>query len=351
MRDPYQVLGVARSADISDIKQAYRALAKRYHPDLAPNSAEAGNRFKEISLAYGLLSNSGKRAEYDRGIITADGRRTPKGRAEARTAGSAAARSNDNPASRAKKSATSQKASGAQPRPRPRPQHQPHSGPSRTASGDSASFKIKADEVVNDLFASVKARSKTQAPQSGADQTYTLTISFEEAARGTIRRVKLPDDKRLDVKIPAGVENRQIIRLRGQGAPGLGGGEAGDALIEIDVAPHKHFSRKGHDVLLTVPIGVDEAILGAKIMVPTLEGPVAIKVPPQSNTDTVLSIPGAGFPLPGDGPAKKLGNQLVVLKVILPPKDDTSFTRMIKKWAAQNPYEVTREFDFSGPSR
>lgn len=347
MRDPYSVLGVNRKAKIEDIKQAYRALAKRYHPDLVQDDGDCGGQFKEISSAYGLLSNSAKRAEYDKGEICADGRPTSKARAEARKQRSKSRSDGPIAASRARPSPKPKPKKASKPKPEPEAmQEEP-----RKPSAQSASFKIKADEVVNELFANVKAKARPKESQVGRDETYALAISFEDSARGTSRRVKMPDGKRLNVKIPAGVRCGQQIRLRGQGNAGLNGGSAGDALIEISVEAHKHFSRKGHDVVLTVPIGVDEAILGSKVMVPTLDGPVAIKIPPQSNTDTVLSIQGKGFPLPSDGPTRQLGNQLVVLKVVLPPKADATFSRVVKKWAAQNPYEVAREFDFSAPSR
>jgi DnaJ-class molecular chaperone len=319
MRDPYSVLGVNRQANIEDIKQAYRALAKQYHPDIAQNTLRSSSVFQEISQAYGLLSNAQKRADFDQGSIQADGSVTRKSKTR------------------------------PQPRPKPTVKSKIKTEPTKEPKGPN--LRAKADEVVNDLFANVKARAKQSATKDGSDEVYALTISFEESARGTNRRVKLPDGHRLDVKIPAGVQNGQQIRLRGQGEKGSGNGESGDALIEISIAEHKHFSRREHDVFLTLPIGVDEAIMGAKVMVPTLEGAVAIAVPPNSNTDTTLCLKGMGFPHPGNGPTRRLGNQYIQLKVVLPPSEDTSFAQVIRKWADRNPYNVRREFDFSGGSR
>jgi DnaJ-class molecular chaperone len=333
MRDPYSVLGVSRQANIEDIKQAYRALAKQYHPDIAQNTLQSSSVFQEISQAYGLLSNAQKRSDFDQGSIQADGSATRK--------------------SKTRPQPTSPQAQRPQQaaRPRPMPAQRPKAKPEPTKEPKGPNLRAKADDVVNDLFANVKARAKQSATKDGSDETYALEISFEESARGTNRRVKLPGGRRLDVKIPAGVQSGQQIRLRGQGEKGSGNGESGDALIEISIADHKHFSRKEYDVFLTLPIGVDEAILGAKVMVPTLEGAVAIAVPPNSNTDTTLCLKGMGFPHPGNGPTRRLGNQYIQLKVVLPPSEDTSFAQVIRKWADRNPYNVRREFDFSGGSR
>jgi DnaJ-class molecular chaperone len=202
-----------------------------------------------------------------------------------------------------------------------------------------------ADDILSDIFTTVRPSHTEVAAEDGRDVNYTLDISFEESALGLTRRVKLPDGRRLEVEIPKGVKNGQRIRLRGEGTQGKGEGLPGDALIKIGVEPHPFFSRSGNDINLTLPVTVDEAVLGAKVMVPTLTDPVAITVPPGSNTDTRIVVDDMGF-APDTGEAdQKNGDQVIILKVILPSPKDTVFSRLVRRWATKNPYNVRDEFD------
>ena len=172
----------------------------------------------------------------------------------------------------------------------------------------------------------------------GADVSYVLDVDFLEAALGCRRRVETANAKSLDVKVPAGTRDGQTLRLKGQGLLGVGGGGAGDALIDVAIKAHAQFSRRGNDVLMEVPVSVPEAVLGARIEVPTIDGTVSVSVPEGSNTGTVLRLRGKGFGRPGGG----RGDQLVTLKAVLPGKRDRAFTEFVDNWGPKNPYTVRR---------
>ena len=254
MRDPYQILGVARDADQDTIKKAFRKLAKKLHPDLNPGNKKVEQEFKEVNAAYDLLSDPQKRARFDRGEIDASGAERPERsfyRAYAEGGGNAKYRE--------------------------------------------AEFgEFSAEDILSELFG--RGRRNRQPPRMrGEDVTYTLAVSFVDAANGAKKRVTLADGKTLDVTIPPGTEHGQTLRLKGQGMPGVGGGPAGDAYVEIQVEPHAFFTRKDSNVHLEVPVTLPEAVLGATLTVPTVDGKVSIKVPPGSNTGTTLRLKGRGI--------------------------------------------------------
>lgn len=287
MKDPYEVLGVARTATEAEIRTAYRKLAKEHHPDLNPGKPAAELRFKEISSAYGILGDAEKRARFDRGEIDASGaeRVDPRGfyRDFAEDAGRAKYRRAD------------------------------------------AFDEVGLDDLFAEAFA---AQGRRGAHGRGADVRYELAVQFLDAVRGTVTRVAMPDGKMLDVTIPAGVADGQVLRLKGQGLPGLGAkAPSGDALVSIHVVPHPAFHRDGDDLILELPVTIQEAVLGAKIDVPTAKGPVSLTIPPNSTQTTRLRLKGRGI---GDG------DQYVVLKLVLPPDAEPELAAFLKGWAPKS---------------
>ncbi len=290
MRDPYDVLGVSRSASDAEIKSAFRKLAKTYHPD-SNKSADAPKRFSEATNAYDLLSDKDKRARFDRGEIGPDGNPRFQG-----FGGGAA-------------------------------------GGGRSGFdgfGGEGSFKFKpgsstsfgSDDPFADLFSELRgfgggSRRAPPEPTPGGNLTGTMRVTFAEAMLGERKRVDL-GGRVLDVNVPPGIEDGKQVRLRGQGLESSDGGPKGDAIITISVEPHPLFERSGRNLTLDLPISFDEAVLGAKVKVPTLEGSVALSIPPGSNSGTTMR-------LRGKGPAMKAGSRgdiLVRLMVVLP--DDVS---------------------------
>ncbi len=302
MKDPYAVLGVSREAGKSDIKKAYRRLAKELHPDLNPDDSIVEQRFKEVTAAYDLLSDDEKRAQYDRGQINADG-----------------SQRHDFAYRRAR-----ERAAGAE------------------GAGGFGFTEMDAEDIFSELFG---RRGGRRGPQKmrGKDVTYDMTVPFLEAAAGTKRRVSLYDGKSLEVKIPAGCEDGQTLRLKGQGMPGLGGGAAGDAFVTVSVEPHPLFERKDADVYLDVPITLGEAVLGGTITIPAVSGgSLALKVPAGSNTGTVLRLKGKGLPVKG---AKRHGDQYARLRVVLPSKPDKDLRDFVEQWSEANAYEVRKDLE------
>jgi DnaJ-class molecular chaperone len=286
---------VARDADQDAIKKAFRKLAKKLHPDLNPGNKKVEQEFKEVNAAYDLLSDPQKRARFDRGEIDASGAERPERsfyRAYAEGGGNAKYRE--------------------------------------------AEFgEFSAEDILSELFG--RGRRSRQAQRTrGEDVTYTLTVSFVDAANGAKKRVTLADGKTLDVTIPPGTEHGQTLRLKGQGMPGVGGGPAGDAYVEIHVEPHAFFTRKDSSVHLEVPVTLPEAVLGASLTVPTVDGKVSIKVPPGSNTGTTLRLKGRGIL---DRKSGQRGDQYVTLKVVLPERPDPELAQFLERWSATHGYD------------
>ena len=304
MKDPYQVLGVARGASADKIKQTYRTLARELHPDVNPGDSKAEERFKEITAAYDFLSDADKRAKFDRGEIDASGAHIRRARA----------------------------------------------GAHHKAGGFAGDFDFGGDP--NEILAEMMRRKEkgrrtwgnpwgfgadeppASSAKPGQDAHHSLKVSFTEAAAGVTKRVTLATGKSLDVRIPPGSVDGQTLRLKSQGFPGILGGAAGDAFIDIKVDPHSHLVQRDQDFILDFPISIQEAVLGAKVTVPTADGQVAVTIPPGSNTGTVLRLKGKGI----KGPSGT-GDQLVTLKVVL-PDSDPEFKTFVEKWgekAAYNP--------------
>ena len=285
MTDPYEILGIQRTADESAIRAAYRKLAKKHHPDVNPGQPNAAAKFGEISAAHELLSDKDKRARFDRGEIDDAGHDVPPRRPYYR----------DTPG---------------------QDRYEPAGGFSQE---DLEAFFARQ-------FGQAGRRSDWGAsgqPRSGRDMQYSLTVSFVDAASGTTRRLELPDGKTLDVRIPPGTEDGHVLRLRGQGGPGFNGAPAGDALIEITVAPDPRFHRDGDDIVTDVPVSLKEAVLGTSLEVPTIHGSVRLSIPPGSGTGTRLRLRGKGI---------RQGHQFVRLQVVLPSGDEPELAAFLKTW-------------------
>lgn len=297
MRDPYEVLGVSRTASQQDIKSAYRKLARTLHPDLNPGDPKAEDKFKEASSAYDLLSDEMKRARYDRGEIDASGQERRRAGGGGRAGGGFGG-----------------------------------FGGGRTAGGGKRfTFEdiFGDDEGFADIFARSRGPGGRQhsAPQRGGDTRYRLHVSFEEAALGATKTVTLSSGKKVNVKVPPASEDGRTLRLKGMGRPGLRGGADGDALVEVKVKPHEVFTRDGLTVIADIPVSLNEAVEGGKIRVPTIDGTVQVSVPEGSNTGTVLRLRGKG--LPGEDGAR--GDQLCRLKIVLDDPKDPKLVALVKK--------------------
>ena len=293
MKDPYETLGVERTATADEIRKTYRRLAKQLHPDINPGDKAGEARFKEISAAYDLLSDEEKRRRFDAGEIDASGAERPRERFYRDFAGAG----------------------------------------QETAYDTRAGFADFAD--TDGLFAELFRRQRRTA--RGADLHFHLVVDFLDAVNGGARQVTLPDGGSLSVTIPAGIEDGQTLRLRGKGAPSPGEGAPGDALIEISVRPHKFFAREGDDIRLELPVTLKEAALGAKIKAPTPTGAVMLTVPKGANTGTVLRLKGKGVQRPGGR-----GDELVTLKIMLPDEPDPELEAFLTGWTPKADYDPRR---------
>lgn len=284
--DPYEVIGVKRDASQKDIQAAYRRRAKKLHPDLNPGDAKAEEEFKELSAAYDILGDEEKRARFDRGEIDASGAEAP-----------------------------------------PRQYYRDFSGADASAYQQGASFNdADFDDILGGFFS---RRAGQNARRRGADVRYSFQIDFLDAVNGATRKMTMPDGKTLEVRIPPGAHDGQALRLRGQGAPGQGGGEAGDALIELHVRPHPMFRRDGDDIRFDLPISLTEAVNGGKVRVPTPSGPVIATVPENTSSGKTLRLKGKG--VAGKNGAR--GDAYVTLKIVLPDRPDPELKAFVSQWA------------------
>jgi len=301
MQNLYNILGVKKMSSQADVKKAYRALAKELHPDLNKNDETIADKFKQVSAAYAILGDEEQRGKYDRGEIDENG--------------------NDKA-----------------------PSFGAGFGRGRGFGGRSTSdFDVdEAEGVFSEFFRFTgggrgrggRAGSnpyQNSARSRGLDISYEITVGFEESITGGTRRVKLNDDRNVDIKIPAGIKDGQVIRLSGQGGPGLGSAPKGDALVEIRVAKHPYYRRVGNDIHLELPISFDEAILGGDIKVPTPRGKLTVRVPRNSSSGKKLRLKGKGVETK-DG----AGNMYVALKIMGPPRRDPELEKAIKSWHGGN---------------
>ena len=296
---PYEVLGVKPDASADEIRKAYRTLAKEFHPDLNPGKPAAEARFKAVTAAYDILSDPEKRGRYDRGEIDE---------------------------------------SGAE---RPRYSYRPHA-----EGAQGWKYQPQGEMDIEDILAMFGGgRARRQGgggaegfQMPGQDRHFSLTIDFVTAATGGRQRIALSPDEWLDVTIPAGIENGQVLRLKGKGGLGFGGGPPGDALIEVHVAPHPWFRRAGDDIHMELPVSLAEAVLGARVPVATVTGPVTMTIPKGSDSGTRLRLRGKGIQRKGHH-----GDEYVTLKVVIGASTDSELAEFVEQWAKKHPTDPRRD--------
>jgi DnaJ-class molecular chaperone len=306
MRDPYEVLGVARGASAAEIKKAFRRLAKKHHPDQS-KEAKAKETFAEINSAYEIVGDEKKRAEFDKGLIGPDGK--PRFQGFEGFGGAA--------------------------------QGGPGQSGFRWSSGGagggaSSGFgAFGSDDIFSEILGrgfgqrgGPRAGARGEAMPPGADVTASVAVTLEQIARGDKIRVELPTGKTVEFNLPPAVRNGQVVRLRGQGQATMLGAPPGDALVTVDFVPHPQFRPEGENLRIDVPISLDEAILGAKVKVPTLEGSVTMTVPPKTDGGRSLRLKGKGLP----GPGGARGDVLVQLRIVLPDPIDPELEALMLKW-------------------
>jgi len=285
--DPYSVLGVKRSATDEEVRQTFRRLAKSCHPDLHPGDRAAADRFKRLSAAYDLLGDPEKRRQFDAGLIDASGEPV-RGFA-----------------------------------------HQGHGGAHNGATGFS--------DIFSEMFGEggfAGARGAMRGGLRGQDVRYTLEIDFLESVRGVKKRVTMPDGGVLDLNVPEGVADGQVLRLKGKGRPSIAGGESGDALVEITVRQHSDYKRTGDDLSMRVPISIDEAVLGGKIEFSAPSGRLQLTIPKGTSSGQVFRLRGKGV-----RNGSRTGDLLVTAEIVLPDTIDEGLAYFLSEWRKKHPYD------------
>jgi len=302
--DPYQELGVPRSAGADDIRKAFRKLAKANHPDTNPNNKVAEERFKRVSAAFDILGDPVKRKKFDAGEIDADGRESMRGFGAGGGPWGA-------------------QASGG------RGQR------SETFEG------VDLNDILGEMFGRGRNGQQQGGPGGGftprgGDVRATLSIDLEDSIRGAKRRIAFSDGRTIDVTIPKGAQEGQTLRLKGQGSPGRGG--PGDALIELTIQPHAIFRREGETLVMDVPVTVYDAVLGGKAEAPTPDGPVTLTIPKGANTGARLRLKGRGL----SDAAGKRGDLFARLVIVLPDAPDAELETFAEQWKRDRPYAPRR---------
>jgi DnaJ-class molecular chaperone len=324
MRDPYEVLGVGKTASAAEIKSAFRKLAKKLHPDANKHDKNAASRFAELNAAYEILGEPDKRKAFDNGEIDAEGKPRFQGFEgfDPRQAGAGGFRR----------------------------------GQSRTFTWGPEDFEAAGagphgggfggfEDILKRAFGG-RGRGGPGGPGGGVhfdteefdggqggNIEASLTITLPEAAHGVKKRVQLPNGKDVEVKIPAGLAEGQQIRLKGQGQPGLNG-KNGDLLISVAVAPHPVFAREGNDLRIELPITLYEAVLGGKVRVPTLGGAVELTLPANTSSGRTFRLKGKGFPAKAGA-----GDLMATVRIVLPDRPDAELDELMKKWRDSKPYD------------
>ena len=304
MRDPYEVLGVAKGASQADVKSAFRKLAKKYHPDQS-KERNAKERFSEINTAYEILGDEKKRGSFDRGEIDAEGK--PK----------------------------APQFDGFGFRPGARAGAAPGGG----ANFRDFSFEFgdgAETDILSELFSGRAGRSRAGQSAKGEDLQASVSVPLATIANGGTVRVIMPNGKSLDVNIPAGIEEGKAIRLRGQGQPGRRAGQEGDAIVSVQYERHPIFKVEGRDLRADLPITLYDAVLGAKVRAPTLQNEVEVSVAAGANSGKVLRLRGKGLPAAGE---HGQGDILLTLRIVLPQHADPELTGLMRRWRDEKPYD------------
>ena len=305
--NPYDILGVQRRASEDEIRQAFRKLAKEHHPDVNSGNAGSAEKFKKISAANEILGDPERRRQYDAGEIDAKG--DPRG---------------------------------------PQYRQRPGSAPRGRTGNNAGSFDdFGFTDIFSDVFGGGRggpggfagARGGRGYAARGQDLRYTLEIDFVEAITGAKKRVTLPEGGTLDLAVPEGVTDSQVLRLKGRGAPGPSGGEAGDALVEIKIKSHALFKRQGDDITIELPITIDEAVLGAKVEVATVTGRVQLVIPKATSSGKTFRLKGKGVKSKTGGH----GDELVSVRIVLPDTIDESLSYFFSEWRQKNAYDPGRK--------
>jgi DnaJ-class molecular chaperone len=327
MRDPYEVLGVARGASAAAIKSAFRKLAKKYHPDANKNDPKAAARFAELNSANEIIGDQDKRKQFDRGEIDAEGKPRFQGFPGGGFPGGGF--SAGDPRGRTGGFET----------------HTFRTGGAAGAGGGAF------EDILNSMFGAAAARGARRGGRGGSsfefdpgavaldlDLSVSMTVSLEEAVKGAEKRVRLPTGKELNVKIPPGVVAGQQIRLKGQGETAAGH-PPGDLLITVNIAPHPFFKVDGSDLRLDLPITLYEAVLGGKVRVPTLGSAVELSIPKNTSGGRVFRLKGKGLPKAGG-----TGDLLVTTRIMLPDGNDAELEALMQKWRDAHPYNPRSDF-------
>ena len=328
MRDPYEVLGVARTADASAIKSAYRKLAKKLHPDANKNDPKSATRFAELNSAYEILGDETKRKQFDNGETDAEGK--PKFQGFEGFAAGGGPRGGFG----GQQGGFESFSFGPE-------------GFRRSGGGGRAGGAGRAggfEDILKDMFGgfaggAARGGQTFEYEDIGAhaapprhDINAAISVSLADIAQGARKRVRLPTGKEVEVKIPVGVADGQQIRLKGQGFAGPGG--AGDALITINIAPDPVFKREGDNLRIEVPVTLYEAVLGDKVRVETLTGAVSLAIPPGTSSGRVFRLKGKGMP-----GKRGAGDLLATIRIVLPEKGDEALDELMRKWRDEKPYD------------
>jgi DnaJ-class molecular chaperone len=323
MRDPYDVLGVSKNASAAEIKSAFRRQAKKLHPDANKHDPKAAARFAELNAAYEILGEADKRKAFDRGEIDAEGKPRFQG-----FEGFGAGRG---PGAGFGQDGIFETFTWGR------------DGFQRAGGRAGGGFR-GFEDILKEAFGGARGGGpggfqfeQDVGEGGGQDVTATLTITLPEAAKGTKKRVELPTGKAVEVKIPPGLNERQTIRLKGQGLAGVRG-RTGDLLITVSIAPHPLFMRDGADLRLELPITLYEAVLGAKVRVPTLDGAVELAIPAGTNSGRTFRLKGKGLPAK-DG----TGDLLAAVRIVLPERGDAELEELMRKWRQNKPYDPRKD--------
>jgi DnaJ-class molecular chaperone len=296
--DPYTVLNVPRTASDDEIRRRYRQLVKELHPDVNP-AKSAEERFKKVTVAFDIIGDPVKRKAYDRGEIDAAGD-------QRRASGSGQG-------------------------------GQGFAGGARWSAGFGG---FDSEDPFGDIFAGFRGAGTQSRTRRGQDARYTIDLDFTEAALGARKRVTMPGGEALDLAVPSGVVEGQVLRLKGKGQPGVNGGPVGDALVEVRIRPHPVFKRAGDDVAIDVPLTLDEAVLGAKIEIPTLTGRVQLTIPAATSSGKVFRLKGKGIVNATSG---LTGDELATVRIVLPDEIDGELADFMRGWRERHRYEAGRK--------